>query len=69
MQEIFAFYLKDSDKRARKLCKRMGENLFSHATGAAKLRIKQTSSLLECLLSPEISENILDIFEKVLLDL
>jgi hypothetical protein len=28
----------------------MGENLFSHATGVAKLRIKQTSSLLECFL-------------------
>ena len=25
----------------------MGENLFSHATSAAKLRIKQISSLLE----------------------
>ena len=29
------------------LCKRMGENVFSHAMSAAKLRIKQISSLLE----------------------
>ena len=39
--------LKDTNKRARMLCKRMGENVFSHAMSAAKLRIKQISSLLD----------------------
>ena len=36
-----------NNKWARKLCKRVGENLFSHAMSVAKLRWKQISSLLE----------------------
>ena len=32
---ILEIYLKDTNKRVRKLSKRMGENLFSHAMSAA----------------------------------
>ena len=34
-ESIFEIYLKDTNKRVRKLSKRMGENLFSHAMSAA----------------------------------
>ena len=40
-------FIKYSNKRARKLCKRVGENSFSHATSTAKLRWKQIWSLLQ----------------------
>ena len=46
-QRKYSRFLKYTKKRARKLRKRMGKNLFLHAMSAAKLRTRQTSSLLE----------------------
>jgi len=57
-EENIRDFLKYTKKRARKLRKRMGKNLFLHAMSAAKLRTRQTSSLLEC-----FSQRVQKIFE------